>query len=170
MKNEPDSPQRSESGLLQESTHEEQQGLLEGEDRRIRDVMNRNVVTMDPQQSLWDAAETFRRRQVQAAAVCAKGHLVGLITERDIAVKGVVKPGSPRTIPIKDVMQTEVPSCSEDDVLIRALRLMMEHRVRWLPVLDSAQQVVGLLSADQAAGSVSPRAAEALLQRLPPAH
>ncbi|HEX2056537.1 MAG TPA: CBS domain-containing protein, partial [Nitrospiraceae bacterium] len=70
--------------------------------------------------------------------------------------------------PVKDVMQTEVPSCSESDRLGRALHLMIEHRVRWLPVLDPAQQVVGLLSADQAAGSVSPRAAQALLQQLPP--
>lgn len=162
--------EQQKSGLFQESTTEEQQDVLEGEARPIRDVMLRNVVTMDPQESLWEAAETFRRLRVQAAAVCAKGRLVGLVTERDIAVKGVVKPGSPRRIPIKDVMQTEVPSCSEDDALARALRLMMEHRVRWLPVLDTAQQVVGLLSADQAAGSVSPQAAEALLQRLPPSH
>jgi CBS domain-containing protein len=170
MENKNESP-RPESGLFQESTTEEQHGLLEGESRPIRDVMNRNVVTMDPQESLWEAAETFRRLQVQAAAVCANGRFVGLVTERDIAVKGVVKPGSPRKIPIKEVMQTEVPSCSEDEMLARALRLMIEHRVRWLPVLDTAQQhVVGLLSADRAAGSVSPRVAEALLQRLPPSH
>lgn len=161
---------RPESGLFQESTPEEQQGLLEGEARPIRDVMNRDVVTMDPQESLWEAAETFRRRHVQAAAVCAKGRFIGLVTERDIAVKGVVKPGSPRSIPVKDVMQTELPSCSENEMLVRAMRLMMEHRVRWLPVLDAERQVVGLLSADQAAGSVSPKAAEALLQRLPPGH
>jgi CBS domain-containing protein len=169
MKNENDPP-RTESGLFQESTTEEQRGLLEREGRPIREVMNRNVVTMDPQESLWEAAETFRRLHVQAAAVCTKGRFIGLVTERDIAVKGVVKPGSPRSIPIKDVMQTEVPSCSEDEMIARALRLMVEHRVRWLPVLDGAKHVVGLLSADQAAGSVSPRAAEALLQQLPPAH
>ncbi len=159
----------SESGLFQESTIEERQGLLEGEGRPIRDVMNRNVVTMNPQESLWEAAETFRRHHVQAAPVWTRGRFVGLITERDIAVKGVVKPGSPRSIPIRDVMQTEVPTCSEHDVLARAMRLMMEHRVRWLPVLDTAQHVVGLLSAGQAAGSVSPRAAQTPLQRLPPA-
>ena len=163
-------PPQPDSGLFQEATAEEQQGLLEGESRPIHEVMNRNVVTMDPQESLWEAAETFRRLQVQAAAVCTKGRVVGLVTERDIAVKGVVKPGSPRRIPIKDVMQTEVPCCSENEMLVRALRLMIEHRVRWLPVLDTAQQVVGLLSADQAAGSVSPRAAEVLLQQLPPNH
>ncbi|MGE0274281.1 MAG: CBS domain-containing protein [Nitrospiraceae bacterium] len=158
----------SDSGLFGESTSEERHGLLEGEHRHIREVMDRNVVTMDPQESLWEAAETFRRLHVQAAPVCARGRLVGLITERDIAVKGVVKPGSPRSIPIRDVMQTEVPACSENDILARAMRLMVEHRVRWLPVLDNAQHVVGLLSADQAAGSISPRAAEALLQDLPP--
>jgi CBS domain-containing protein len=168
MKNEDETP-RPESGLYQESTMEEQ-GLLEGEQRPISDVMNRNVVTMDPQDSLWEAAERFRRLHVDAAAVCSKGRFIGLVTERDIAVKGVVKPGSPRSIPVKDVMQTELPACSENDALHRALRLMMEHRVRWLPVLDTSQQVVGLLSADQAAGSVSPRAAEAFLQRLPPSH
>jgi CBS domain-containing protein len=158
----------SESGLFAESTNEERHGLLEGEQRPIRDVMDRNVLTMDPQESLWEAAETFRRLHVQAAPVCAQGRLIGLITERDIAVKGVVKPGSPRSIPIREVMQTEVPACSENDILARAMRLMVEHRVRWLPVLDTTHQVVGLLSADQAAGSVSPRAAEALLQQLPP--
>jgi CBS domain-containing protein len=160
----------SESGRSQESTVEEHQGLLEGEGRPIRDVMNRNVVTMNPQESLWEAAETFRRLHVQAAPVYTRGRLVGLITERDIAVKGVVKPGSPRSIPIRDVMQTGVPTCSEHDVLAQAMRLMMEHRVRWLPILDTAQHMIGLLSANQAAGSVSSRAAETLLQRLPPAH
>ena len=169
MKNERAAP-RGVSGLLHESTAEERQGLLEGEGRPIRDVMNRNVVTMDPQESLWEAAETFRRLHVQAAAVCSKGRFIGLVTERDIAVKGVVKPGSPRSIPIKDVMQTEIPSCSENEVLARALRLMIEHRIRWLPILDGTQQIVGLLSADQAAGSVSPRAAQTLLRQLPPAH
>ena len=169
MQDEKDSSEQSDSGLFQESTSEERQGLLEGESRPIRDVMNRDVVTMDPQESLWEAAETFRRRRIQAAPVCTHGRLVGLITERDIAVKGVVKPGSPRTIPIRDVMQTDVPACSEGDALAHAMRTMVQHRVRWLPVLDTAQHVVGLLSADQAAGSVSPPAAEALLRRLPPA-
>ena len=149
---------------------EEQQERVEKEGPAIREVMSRNVVTMDPQASLWDAAETFRRLGVHAAAVCAKGRFIGLVTERDIAVKGVVKPGSPRTIPIKEVMQTEIPSCSENEVIARAVRLMSEHRLRWLPILNGAQQVVGLLSADQAAGLVSPRAAAAILHRLPPAH
>jgi CBS domain-containing protein len=169
MKSEHDLPQR-ESRLFQEGIMDEQDGLLEGGSRPIREVMNSNVLTMDPQESLWEAAETFRRLHVQAAAVCTKGRFIGLVTERDIAVKGVVKPGSPRTIPVKDVMQTEIPSCSEDEMLARGLRLMIQHRVRWLPILDGAQQVVGLLSADQAAGSVGPRAAETLLQQLPPAH
>ena len=149
---------------------EEQQERVEKEGPTIREVMSRNVVTMDPQASLWDAAETFRRLGAHAAAVCVKGRFIGLVTERDIAVKGVVKPGSPRTIPIKEVMQTEIPSCSENEVIARALRLMVEHRLRWLPILNGAQQVVGLLSADQAAGLVTPRAAAAILQRLPPAH
>ena len=131
--------------------------------------MMRQVITLDPHKSLWDAAETLRRTQTQAAAVCADGRFIGLITERDIAVKGVEKPGSPRRIPIRDVMQTGVPSCSEHDALGRGLRLMMEHRVRWIPVLDGAEHIIGLLSADRAVGSMSPRAAQGLLERLPPA-
>lgn len=137
--------------------------------RPIGELMTRQVVTLDPQNSLWDAAETLRRTRTEAAAVCAQGRFIGLITERDIAVKGVEKPGSPRRIPIQDVMQTGVPSCTERDALGRGLRLMLEHRVRWIPVLDGAQHLIGLLSADRVAGSLSPRAAEDLLQRLPPA-
>ena len=105
MKNDHDLPPPG-SELSRELT-EEQQDLVEKEGPPIRDVMSRNVVTMDPGESLWEAVETFRRLHVHAAAVCTKGRFIGLVTERDIAVKGVVKPGSLRTIPIKEVMQTK---------------------------------------------------------------
>jgi CBS domain-containing protein len=168
MKNDHDLPPPG-SELSRELT-EEQQDLVEKEGPPIRDVMSRNVVTMDPGESLWEAAETFRRLHVHAAAVCTKGRFIGLVTGTRYC--GERRGQTPQSSPHPDQRghADEIPSCSENEVIARALRLMVEHRLRWLPILNGAQQVVGLLSADQAAGLVSPRAAAAILHRLPPAH
>jgi len=95
------------------------------------------------------AAEAARRMadaDVGALPVCAAdGHLVGVVTDRDLAVK-VVAAGRDPNVPLSEfIEETEVVTIGADDSVEEAIRTMKDHAVRRLPVIDG-QQVVGMVS------------------------
>jgi CBS domain-containing protein len=77
------------------------------------------------------------------------GHLVGILTDRDICL-GVARQFNPATTAIHDVMTRDVISCREDDDLQTALVAMKEHRLRRIPVVNKRGRVIGLVSVDDA--------------------
>ncbi|WP_354297883.1 CBS domain-containing protein [Phenylobacterium koreense] len=124
--------------------------------------MTRNVKMANPGETLQDAARTMADLDAGILPVSEGDRLVGMITDRDIAVRGVATGKGPQA-QVKDVMSREVRYCFEDDDSEAVLQNMSDIQVRRLPVLNRDKRLVGIVSiADLASISQAARTGEAL--------
>lgn len=113
---------------------------------RVRDAMTRDVRVATPGQSIRDVARTMAEADAGILPVGENDRLVGMITDRDIAVRAVARGKGPDT-PVRDVMSTEkVMYCFEDDVVDEVARNMGDVKLRRLPVMDRDKRLVGIIS------------------------
>ncbi len=132
---------------------------------KVAELMSRPVDLVDPSMSIRDAAIRMREDDVGALPVGENDRLVGVVSDRDIAMRGVAEGRAPGDCAVRDVMSTGVFYCFEEDDVARGAQVMAEHAVRRLPVLDSDKRLVGLLSlADLARAGVGDKALEAVSQ------
>ena len=113
---------------------------------QVRNVMTKGAECVRPSNSLQEAAQKMKNQDVGALPVCGNDRLVGLITDRDIAVRAVAEGCDPRTTTVKDVMTPDVLYCSEDQDVQEAAQLMCEHQVRRLIVFNGDKWLVGIVS------------------------
>ena len=107
--------------------------------------MSRDVCVASPDQSICEVACNMAQIDAGAIPVGDNDRLVGMITDRDIAVRAVAAHKGPDT-PVRDVMTREVRYCFEDESVDHVAKSMAEQRVRRLPVLDRKMRLVGILS------------------------
>ena len=112
---------------------------------RVADVMTRGVRSLAATDSLQKAAQAMDELNVGAIPVCEAGRVVGIVTDRDIALRGVAQGLAVQTA-LFTVMSKQVQTCSEDDSLDAATGKMEAGMIRRLPVLDRQGTLVGMLS------------------------
>jgi CBS domain-containing protein len=108
------------------------------------DLMNRNVVTVDQNATVQEAAKLMLREQVGSLCV-TNGSLVGIVTDRDIAVKAVSEGWNPTEHRIAEIMSRNPVCVSPDADPLQASELMAKHQIRRLPVCRE-DQIVGIVS------------------------
>jgi len=130
---------------------------------KISDAMTRDVCMVRPDQTLRDAALMMADLDIGAVPVQENDRLVGMITDRDIAVRAVAE-GWGTDTQISQVMSKEIKYCYEDQDIEEVTRNMSDQRLRRLPVLNRAKRLVGILSLGDLAreGSTQDDAGEAL--------
>ena len=129
---------------------------------RVSDCMTRGVEITSPQETICDAAKMMAECDAGALPVGENDRLVGVITDRDIAIRAVAEGKGPDA-KVRDVMSAEVRYCFEDDDVDEVLRNMGELQVRRLPVLSRDKRLVGIVSlSDLAMNGASATAGEAL--------
>jgi CBS domain-containing protein len=132
----------------------------------IRQIMSRDIRIANPTQTLQDAARIMAEHDVGALPVCDEGvGLIGMITDRDIALRAVAERRDPKRTTVGEAMTGEVYFCFEDDAIEDVAEQMAEMRVRRLPVLDDGKRLVGIVSLRDiatAAADAAPEAARAL--------
>ncbi len=113
---------------------------------QIADVMTKNVTLVSPDATLVVAAEAMRDRDAGAMPVGKDDELIGMLTDRDIVVRGVAS-GKPveRTL-VREAMTRQVLYCFEDQSLEEVARNMAEIQTRRLPVVNRDKQLVGIVS------------------------
>ncbi|MBA4142131.1 MAG: CBS domain-containing protein [Nitrosospira sp.] len=111
----------------------------------ISDVMSADVQTIGPEDSIEEAAQEMRDGDFGLVPVTEDGQLLGVITDRDIAVRAVAEGRDPST-PVREVMSEGVVCASEDDSVEDAARIMSDHQIRRLPIVDADEQLVGIVS------------------------
>jgi CBS domain-containing protein len=137
-------------------------GFIEEEIMRISNVMSRDVQIIAPDQTLRDAAAAMKQRDAGVLPVGEKDKLVGMITDRDIALRGVAAGKGPEA-KVRDVMSHEVKYCFEDEEVDHVAENMAELQVRRLPVMDRQKRLVGIVSlGDLATHGSLPKTARAL--------
>ena len=114
---------------------------------KVQDVMTKDVKTCGPETNLSDAAmEMWMRDCGILPVVDDGGKVVGMITDRDIAIGTGCRRRDPATIFVREVMTGQVHSCSPEADIHEALQTMREKRVRRLPVIDGDGKLCGILS------------------------
>ena len=112
---------------------------------QVREAMSRDVKIANPSQPIRDAAGTMAEIDAGVLPVGENDRLVGMITDRDIAVRAVARDKGPDT-PVREVMTAEVKYCFIDDDLDYIAQNMADLKVRRLPVLNPQRRIVGILS------------------------
>jgi CBS domain-containing protein len=129
----------------------------------VQDLMTRDVAILSPYDNLETAAMRMAELDVGAFPVGEDGRLVGMITDRDIVVRGLTE-GMDATARVKDVMTQEVKYCYGDQHISEISANMAVIQVRRLPVLDRGKRLVGILSlSDIAAAAPATDIVEALV-------
>ncbi len=110
----------------------------------VRDVMTRDVIVVDPERTVLEAAKRMAQRKIGGLVVVEFGRPIGLITERDILWKVTAREKNPRKLTVREAMTSPVISISPLATLRAAARIMIENNVRRLVVtrLDEVQGII----------------------------
>ncbi len=117
-----------------------------GRAMQVQEVMHRQVDLIDPDSLLSDAARRMRQDNVGALPVGENDRLVGMITDRDIVVRAIADDKEAGKTPVRQVMAEGVYYCFGDASLDEAAKVMAEHQVHRLPVLNHDKRMVGILA------------------------
>ncbi|MDL2401942.1 CBS domain-containing protein [Rhizobium mayense] len=129
---------------------------------KVRDAMTHDVRITNPDETILQAARTMADLDAGILPVGDHDRLVGMITDRDIAIRGIARGRGPDA-KVRDVMTSEVKYCFDDQEIDEVCRNMGNIKVRRLPVLDHSKRLVGILSlGDIAVAQGNGAASEAL--------
>lgn len=112
---------------------------------QVNAIMSRQVELIGPDTTIRDAARKMRSENIGALPVGENDRLVGMVTDRDIAIRGI---GDDRGAgaKVREVMAEGIVYCFEDDDVAEAARLMADHQVRRLPVLNRDKRLCGIVA------------------------
>jgi CBS domain-containing protein len=116
---------------------------------RCQDVMTGDPVCCTPDDSVQRAAQLMKQEDIGPILVCDSRDskkLVGIVTDRDLAVKVVAEGRNPESTRVGDIMSRELHTCRPEDDLETALQTMQERQVRRIPVVDRQNRVVGIIA------------------------
>ena len=112
---------------------------------KIRDVMTREAKLADGEDTLQHAAQLMKECDCGILPVREGDRLIGMITDRDIAIRAVAEGMGP-TAKVRDAMTSEVKYCFEDEDITDVCENMSDIQVRRLPVMDRNKRLVGIVS------------------------
>jgi CBS domain-containing protein len=136
-------------------------GMLPWLGRRVADVMVRNVQTIDASMNLTQAAQRMRDSNVGMLPVVEGGRLKGIVTDRDLVVRGMASGADPSSIRVADVATHSLIASRPDWPVQRAMETMATHQIGRLPVIDENDRVIGIVTLSSLALR-SPQQTEAL--------
>ena len=113
---------------------------------KINEIMTQDVEVIQPGATIQEAAEKLRAFNVGSLPVCNGENLVGMITDRDIALRLAALGRDPGRTKVEEIMTAEVLWCFEDQTIEEAGRMMKENQIRRLPVISHDRKLVGILS------------------------
>jgi CBS domain-containing protein len=113
---------------------------------KIKDLMHSGVAVHSQDTPISTIAKTMKERDIGAVPITDNKQLVGIVTDRDIALKAASDGADWSKLTAKDVMTTDVATCQEGDSIHHAAHLMETRNIRRLPVLDHGKNVVGIVS------------------------
>ena len=114
--------------------------------QKVRDAMTSNPMTIEPGRPVADAARIMKDADTGIVPVVDGDRLVGTITDRDIAIRVVAEGKDPQATKVDEVASREIVTVDPEQDLDEALRLMAQHQVRRLPVVEEDGRPVGILS------------------------
>ena len=136
---------------------------------KAREIMTANPRTVTPDTNLPEVARLMKDEDVGMVPVVASGggNLLGVVTDRDIAIRAVAEGRNPSDVRVSDVMSTDVTTCTADDSVDRLMDVMGREQVRRLPIVDERGALVGVVAqADVVRHARDDRKAERTVERI----
>jgi CBS domain-containing protein len=112
----------------------------------VQDVMTRDPGAVEASAPIIEAAEIMLREDVGSVPILEEGRLVGMLTDRDIVIRVVAEGRDARTITCAEIASRQLATIDPQQPLEEALRLMGEHQVRRLPVVEEDGRLVGIVA------------------------
>lgn len=125
---------------------------------QAREIMSSNIRMIPSSTTLKAAAELMRQADVGVLPISEDGQIIGMLSDRDITVRGVAEGADPASTPASDIMSRDVVSCFEDQDVNEVAKLMEEKKVRRLLVVNRKNEAIGLVSIDDLAMHADTRA------------
>lgn len=134
---------------------------------KVNEIITHDPEVIRPETALIEAAQKMKSMDIGMLPVCDGDRLVGVITDRDIAVRGVAQGYDPKTARVQEIMTPEVIYCFDDEDVKEAAKKMEEKQVRRLPVLNREKRLVGIVSlGDLAVRTIKEKLAGEVLERV----
>jgi len=130
---------------------------------KISELMTRDVETIQPDQTAQEAAKFMLRADAGSIPVTEGERLIGMITDRDIAVRGVAEGRGPDT-PVRELMTDGIVCATIDEDVEAVAQKMSDAQVRRLPVIDEQQKLCGIVSLGDLARETETEAAHEALE------
>ena len=111
----------------------------------VKEVMAKNVVTIDRYETVLDACNKYRDYKVGCLVVTDNGKCIGIITERDIIERTVCENKIPNETKVEEIMSSNIKTIHALDSLEKALSVMVEFNIKKLPVIQS-DLIVGIIT------------------------
>ena len=135
----------------------------------VRDIMTADVIVASPDDDLMRAAQLMESNDFGSPPIGDNGRLVGMLTDRDITVRGVARGLGPDA-KVRDVMTTDIECVRESDSIAEAASRMEDLQIRRLPVVNDDDKLVGIVSLGDLAQSEPDDAGDALQGISQPSH
>lgn len=133
----------------------------------VKECMTKNVTLGNPNMTMLEAAKKMRDGDFGILPIEENDKLIGMVTDRDIAVRGVAEGKDPNSIRLRDIMSEKVLYCYDDDNLDDVALNLGDNQVRRLPVVNRQKRLVGILSiCDMAKSQMDPHKLEEGLRRV----
>lgn len=113
--------------------------------RSLLSCKGREIFSIAPSTSVYDALEMMADKEIGALMVMEGDRLVGMVSERDYARKVILQGRSSRDTAVSEIMTSEVITVTPDESVDECMKLMTEHRVRHLPIVERGE-VAGIIS------------------------
>jgi len=118
--------------------------------KKSSDVMTRDLVYSSPDDIVADVAQLMKKEDIGPVLIVRESsegkRLVGIVTDRDLAIKVVGEGRDPQNTKVESVMTREVITCRADEDVQHAMRAMAEYQLRRIPVVDGDGMLVGIIS------------------------
>ena len=136
--------------------------------KSIKDAMTTKPVSLPASSTVADAAQQMRDLDIGDVLIEEGGRLAGIVTDRDLVVRAVAEGRAPTTT-LGDIVSSEVVCITPTDTADDAIRIMREHALRRVPVIENGKPV-GIVSLGDLAGERDPRSVLGEISTAPPNH
>lgn len=137
---------------------------------KVAQAMHSGAQWIAPDVLLSEIAERMREDDVGALPVGENDRLIGMVTDRDIVVRGLDGRADPLQLTARDVMSRPIVYCNANEDLEDAVTIMESKRIRRLPVIDENRRLVGVLSLGDVAAKASPSLSAEMLRAVSAHH
>ena len=137
---------------------------------KVKEIMHKRVEWVSPDTPLTALATKMLKHDVGAIPIGENDRLVGMVTDRDIAIRGLANGRDISKLTARDVMTKPVIWCWDSDNAMNAARLMENKKIRRLPVIDDNKRMVGMLSLGDISHAVSDQTAAEVIKAVSAHH